>query len=125
MKTNSICRAYTNNSDAIILGGVPCREASPVIHLIFERGEERLGNGVVVAAAGAAAGQAHVVGARPFGQKPASVLGARSAWNIALPATQPRDLTDASADTAMSAVMRSESDQPTLREFRSIMYSLR
>ena len=68
--------ARLDELDRRMLGGVPGREASPVIHLIFERGEERLGNGVVLAAVGMAAGQAHVVGARPFGQKPASVLGA-------------------------------------------------
>ena len=44
-----------------MLGGVPGREASPVVHFILKRGEERLGNRVVVAVTGAAAGQPHVV----------------------------------------------------------------
>lgn len=45
----------------------------------------------------------------------------RSVWNMALPATYPRDLADSSAATAMSAVMRPDSDHPTtMRVFRSI-----
>lgn len=53
-----------------MLGGGPGSEACPVAHLVLHRGEERLGCGVVVAVAGAAARQAHVVGAHPL----ASVL---------------------------------------------------
>lgn len=60
--------------DHRMLGGVPGREAPPVVHLVLERCEERLGHRVVMAVARAAAGQAHVVVARPFGQKPAGVL---------------------------------------------------
>lgn len=47
-----------------------------VVHLVLQRGEERLGHRVVVAVAGAAAGKAHVVGAGPLGQRPAGVLRA-------------------------------------------------
>ena len=62
--------------DHRVLCGVAGREAPAVVHLILQRGEERLGHGVVVAVAGAAAGKAHVVGPRPLGQGPAGVLGA-------------------------------------------------
>ena len=44
-----------------VLGGVAGREAPAVVHLVLRRGEERLGHGVVVAVAGAAAGKAHIV----------------------------------------------------------------
>ena len=53
-----------------MLGGGTGSEACPVAHLVLHRGEEQLGCGVVVAVAGAAARQAHVVGAHPL----ASVL---------------------------------------------------
>lgn len=58
-----------------MLSGGPGGEACPVAHLVLQRGEERLGHGVVVAVAGAAARQAHVVGARPLGERPAGVIG--------------------------------------------------
>ena len=48
--------ARLDELDRRMLGGVPRREASPVMHLIFMRGEERLGDGVVVAAAGVPGG---------------------------------------------------------------------
>lgn len=54
----------------------PGGESPAVVHLVFQRGEERLGDGVVAAVSRAAAGKPHVVGARPFGQKPAGVLRA-------------------------------------------------
>ena len=38
-------------------------------------GLDELDHGVVVAVSGAAAGNAHVVGARPLGERPAGVLG--------------------------------------------------
>ena len=52
---------HLDELDHCMLGGVPGREASPVVHFILKRGEERLGNRVVVAVTGAAAGQPHVV----------------------------------------------------------------
>ena len=62
--------------DHRVLGGVPGREAPSAVHLVLQRREERFRHSVVVAVAGAAAGQPHVVVARPLGQKPAGVLGA-------------------------------------------------
>lgn len=59
-----------------VLGVGPGGEARSAVHLVLQSGEERLGHGVVVAVAGAAAGKAHVVGPRPLGQGPAGVLGA-------------------------------------------------
>ena len=56
-------------------GGIPGGKRLSVVHLVLQRDEERLGDRVVVAVAGAAAGQAHVVVARPLGQQPAGVLG--------------------------------------------------
>ena len=67
-----------------VLGVGPGGEAPAVVHLVLQRREERLGHGVVVAAAGAAARQAHVVVARPLREEPAGVL---SLWNMAFPAT--------------------------------------
>ena len=48
----------------------------PVVHPILQRCEEGIGHCVVVAVAGAAAGQADVVGADPLGEEPAGVLRA-------------------------------------------------
>lgn len=62
--------------DHRVLGGIPGREAPPAAHLVLQRGEERFCHCVVAAVAGAAAGQPHVVVARPLGQKPAGVLSA-------------------------------------------------
>lgn len=62
--------------DYRVLGVGPGGEAPAVVHLVLQRGEERLGHRVVVAVAGAAAGKAHVVGAGPLGQRPAGVLRA-------------------------------------------------
>lgn len=59
-----------------MLGSVAGREAPAVVHLVLQRGEERLGHGVVVAVAGEAVGKAHVVDARPLGQRAARVLHA-------------------------------------------------
>lgn len=70
--------------DHRVLGVGPGGEAPAVVHLVLQRREERLGHGVVVAAAGAAARQAHVVVARPLREEPAGVL---SLWNMAFPAT--------------------------------------
>lgn len=58
-----------------VLGGVAGWEAPAVVHLVLQRGEERLGHGVIVAVAGAAAGKTHVAGPRPLGQRPTGVLG--------------------------------------------------
>ena len=57
-----------------VLGVGPGGEAPAVVHLVLQGGEERLGHGVVVAAAGAAARQPHVVVARPLREEPAGVL---------------------------------------------------
>ena len=62
--------------DDCVPGLGPGGESPAVVHLVLQRGEERLGDGVVVAVSRAAAGKPHVVGARPFGQKPAGVLRA-------------------------------------------------
>lgn len=57
--------------------------------------------------------QAHIVGLRPFDQRPAGVLGAPIAVDIAFPGTLLHDLADSSTVAAMPTVIRSESDQPT------------
>lgn len=46
-----------------------------VVHLVLQRGEERLGHGVIVAVAGAAAGKTHVVGPRPLVDPLPQMLG--------------------------------------------------
>lgn len=51
------------------------RPVAQVVRLVFERGEERLGHGVVMAAAGAPDGEPHV-GGGPLGQEPRGVLAA-------------------------------------------------
>lgn len=71
--------------DHRVLGGVAGLEAPAMAHLVLQRREERLGHGVVVAVAGAAARQAHVVGARPLGQRPAGVLRAPVAVEYGVP----------------------------------------
>ena len=45
------------------------------MHLVLQRGEERLGHGVIVAVAGAAAGKTHVVGPRPLVDPLPQMLG--------------------------------------------------
>lgn len=58
--------------------------------------------------------QAHIVGLRPFDQRPAGVLGAPiAAVDMAFPGTWLHDLADSSTVAAMPTVIRSESDQPT------------
>lgn len=54
----------------------PGGKMPPVVHPILQRCEEGIGHCVVVAVAGAAAGQADVVGADPLGEEPAGVLRA-------------------------------------------------
>lgn len=75
--------------DHRMLGRVPGREASPVVHLILKRGEERLGHRVVVAAAGAVRLQVSRTSlSRAHSDKSLLACWApRSAWNMALPAT--------------------------------------
>ena len=67
---------HLDELDDGVLGVGPGGEARPVVHLVLQSGEERLGHGVVAAVAGAAAGKVRVVGPRPLGQGPAGVLGA-------------------------------------------------
>lgn len=97
-----------------MLGGGPGSEACPVAHLVLHRGEERLGRGVVMAVAGAAARQAHVVGAHPL----ASVLWCiGSSYRCRIWRFQPRICATSptpalpSRCRPMSAVMRSESNR--------------
>lgn len=106
-----------------MLGGGPGSKACPVAHLVLHRGEERLGRGVVVAVAGAAARQAHVVGAHPL----ASVLWCiGSSYRCRIWRFQPRicaTSADSSAAIAMSADVGGHAvrEQPptTMRVHRS------
>lgn len=94
-----------------MIGG-PGSEACPVVHLVLQRGEERLGHGAAVAVAGTAARQAHgPFGARPLSERPVAYWELLSLWKMAFPATYLCDIADSSAVAAMSVVMRSESNR--------------
>ena len=104
--------------DHRVLRGASGGEAPAVVHFIFQRREERLCDGVVVAVAGAAAREAHMVAPGPLGELAAGVL--RPLVRVEY-GTYPRARALSRALTTMSAVMRSDSDQPTtMRVFRSI-----
>lgn len=52
-----------NELDGDVLGVNPGDKACPPVHFVLQCGKERLDRGVIVAVAGAAARQAHIVGA--------------------------------------------------------------
>lgn len=58
-----------------MIGG-PGSEACPVVHLVLQRGEERLGHGAAVAVAGTAARRHTVVWRAPTQRASCGVLGA-------------------------------------------------
>lgn len=66
--TRAPCNRWSRGPSPVAVGldelddgmiGGPGSEACPVVHLVLQRGEERLGHGAAVAVAGTAARQAH------------------------------------------------------------------
>lgn len=62
--------------DDRVLRPSPCRERARVVHLVLQRGEERLRHGVVAARAGPPDRQPDLMLGRPLSEQPGRVLGA-------------------------------------------------
>lgn len=94
-----------------MLGGGPGSEACPAAHFVLHRGEERLGHGVVVQSPVRLHDRRTSLVRAPTRERPVVYWELLSLQNMAFPATYLRDFADSSAATAMSSVMRSESNR--------------